>query len=134
MDFKSEVKLMSKTLSGMVNGEKFTPKLIPWIPSTIEESKIPTFIQAVKSAYEINKSEIDFDGSKFEVSFVKEENKLTYKPGIRGRFDIMLNEQRITSFTDLMKAKVFIATRQPVVDNSTKKSFTNSTVKSIKTL
>ena len=24
MDFKSEVKLMSKTLSGMVNGEKFT--------------------------------------------------------------------------------------------------------------
>ena len=127
---------MTAAMQQVKAGEKFkvVDKELAWVPKTISEEKVQTFVEAVKSAYESDITEFEFDGNKFEVEFVAEKKDLRLKPGFNGRTDIILNEQIVRSFNEIRQAKVFYTHLENKLKTDPKKAFAKTSVKSVKPL
>jgi len=135
MHYKNYVD-MTAAMEQVRNGDKFisVDKELAWVPTSIEESKVQAFVEAVKSAYELNETLVEFDDASYKVEFVKERNNFSLKPGHNGKFDVALNEQVIRSFQEVRQAKVYLANKQHEMNNAPKKAFTKTSVVSVKPL
>jgi|TARA_B110000971_G_scaffold47738_1_gene47815 hypothetical protein len=127
---------MTAAMNQVRSGDKFVSvnRELTWVPETITESKVQTFVEAVKSAYASDETTVEFDGTTYQVDFVVERKDFSMKPGRNGQFDVVLNEQVLRSFQDNRQAKVYLVTKQHDLNGAPKKTFNNSLVKSIKTL
>lgn len=127
---------MTAALQQIKDGEKFTKvdKDLAWVPDSISEEHVQTFVEAVKSAYESDTTEFEFDGNKFEVEFVAEKRDLRLKPGFNGRTDVILNEQIIRSFNEVRQAKVFYTHLEHKMKNDPKKPFAKTLVKKVSSI
>jgi hypothetical protein len=127
---------MTAAMDQIRSGEKFVSvnRELAWVPKNIEESKVQTFVEAVKSAYNSGETSVEFDDATYQVEFVAERNDWSLKPGIYGRFDVALNEQVVRTFREVRQAKVFLVQKQHDSNHAPKKAFENSLVKSVKSL
>lgn len=135
MHYKNYVD-MTEAMSKVRQGEKFvsTDRELAWVPQSIEESKVSSFVAAVKSAYELNETKVEFDGKEYQVEFVAERSEWSMKPGKNGKFDVALNEQVMRSFHEVRQAKVYLVNKQHEMNNASKKAFAKTSVKSVKPL
>jgi hypothetical protein len=127
---------MTAAMNQVRSGDKFVSvnRELTWVPETITESKVQTFVEAVKSAYASDETTVEFDGTTYQVDFVVERKDFSMKPGRNGQFDVVLNEQVLRSFQDNRQAKVYLVTKQHDMNTAPKKAFNNSLVKSVKPL
>ena len=124
---------MTAALQQIKDGEKFTKvdKDLAWVPESITEEQVGSFVEAVKSAYDADSTEVEFGGAKFSVEFIAEKKELRMKPGYAGRTDIMLNEQIVRSFNEVRQAKVFYTHLEHKIKNDPKKPFAKTLVKKV---
>jgi len=127
---------MTAAMNQVRSGDKFVSvnRELTWVPQTITESKVQTFVEAVKSAYASDETTVEFDGTTYQVDFVVERKDFSMKPGRNGQFDVVLNEQVLRTFQDNRQAKVYLVTKQHDMNTAPKKAFNNSLVKSVKPL
>ena len=127
---------MTAAMNQVRSGDKFVSvnRELTWVPETITESKVQTFVEAVKSAYASDETTVEFDGTTYQVDFVVERKDFSMKPGRNGQFDVVLNEQVLRTFQDNRQAKVYLVTKQHDMNTAPKKAFNNSLVKSVKPL
>lgn len=133
---KPDTKAITEALSYMAKGEKYVAKdkTLSWVPATISEEKVQTFIQCVKEAYDQGSPEIDFEGTIYEVEFVKEGGEIRIAPGFAGKTNVTLNEQIIGSFHDVKQAKVFATYKEHALKTAPKKPFANTMVSSVRAI
>jgi hypothetical protein len=125
---------IKEALAQISSGEKFVrvDKTLAWVPSDITEDKVQAFISAVEQTYVAEQAEFEFDSSKFEVSFVKENKRVSVKPGLYGKTNVLLGEQVYKSFTEVRQAKVFAVQLEYASKNAKKPDFNKSMVESLK--
>lgn len=127
---------MTAAMQQIKDGEEFTTvdRELAWVPESIAKEEVQSFVEAVKSAYEADSTEVEFGGNKFEVEFVAERKELKLKPGFNGRTDVILNEQIIRSFQEVRQAKVFYTHLEHKVKNDPKKPFAKTLVKKVNSI
>lgn len=136
MDLRKDIAAITDALSYMAQGKAYIRRdyTISWVPETISEEKAPAFIQAVRTAYEQDQTEMIFEDTKYEVQFVAEKHDLRIKPGFAGKTNVVLNEQIVKSFSDMRQAKVFYAFQEHALKTAPKKPFANTVVASVRVL